>query len=343
MSHTTTTTATVATVSTKKAVREIQFEVTLEGQGVVQRDSTAQQWLYKSSENRTELPKTADGKTATNFTLAKANYYREGDKVVRKIKLSSAWLRHEIHVDSIPFYSPEMFDLAPMRKQLIATPDYLLRGYMHAPKKDSLDTLSTRRKSPYVVTDAEEVSGVIPTMEVRTTTGPRNDTSLFSDETCGKTRYVAEGSIDISLLRFVSCSDIADRRAIREDDMADFQDNFEAAFGKGSVRLGMFYTAAAEAMQSFAEKGFMLEDAAVVSLVNTLFAQMAKVNKACRGAYAKTSKIRVRFVCNPLEDMGTEWVDLFDASTGDLATLDFKPAMLFRETTLEDMNKVAGK
>jgi hypothetical protein len=320
-------------------IREVLFQVTLEGNGIVQRDSNDQKWMYQKSENHSPVP-SAGGKAASNFSLAKANYYKDGEKIIRKIKISSAWIRHEIHVESIPFYTPQMFSLDVMRKKLIASPDYLLRGYLHAPTKDSLDVEITKRKSPYQITDAEEISGVIPCLEARSTTGPRNDTSFFADETVGATKYQAEGSLNISLLRFVSTSSIADRRAIKDNDKEDFKKNFEGRFGEGTVEHGLFFNANSD-MQHIAESGFMISDNATVDLVNILFNQMAKVSKTARNASAKITSIKVKMISNPFEDMADEWEEIFNINTPKKIELHFTPANMFAKTTWSELNESA--
>ena len=133
---------------TMRNIREIQFRLTLEGQGIVQGDTTEQKYLFSRSANVGKLDTHFD-----NVRLGKANYYANPEKTskydefIRKLKISGAGLRHAIHIENMPFHTPQIFENPAIRTHIIGTPDFLLRGYMYAPVRIRPIRLELSRRS----------------------------------------------------------------------------------------------------------------------------------------------------------------------------------------------------
>jgi hypothetical protein len=306
-------------------VRNILFRVELQGQGVVNFDSGNQSSINANTRLR--------GSKFKNIKYGKANYWLnpkysedglddDGNathepKYIRINKISSACLRHAIHAESQPFHSPIIFENPSTRYFYMTSEDALLRGYMYAPNKGATDqvgeTVGTRKRaSGYSITEAEEVSGAVSTIEIGTslmerTSDPKNSgdeklasTSLYYTERLGKTKYKAIGSIDIAQLMFVSASPLADRLAILPDDMEPFKDSMIQKYGEDSIQLGYF--GLNTSTPNMAEYGFLLSDKLVNQLIKALLIRIAKLNITKSEAYARVTKIEIKYVSDPLND-----------------------------------------
>lgn len=327
--------------------REIVFQVELEGAGVVQKDQAGQQYMYIKSQNATNLSQLGND----NITFAKANFYKNPNytgedkstekQFIRKIKISGAGLRHAIHAATMPFHSPQFFQNNAIRWPLMASMDYILRGYMYAPRKGSQDGENIRRASAYEIGDAEECSGAQSTMEVRTTSGMRTDTSLFYDETIGKTKYSTLGVINLAQLQFISASANADRMALSADDLPFVSTIMKKQYGEDSVKEGYYYLNGA--VEQLAEKGLLLSDELVNKMVSHLFVLISNLYIGKQSAFVKVSKITAKFISDPTNDFVSDsngWFTVFDTKEGiKHFNVDVHPHHFYSETTLEEIEK----
>lgn len=281
--------------------KQIAFEVTLEGVGVVQFDQSSQQYYYKDAERTAKLEQLGND----NINFAKANYYNNPEydptnpnsrakKFLRKIKISGAGLRHATHEATMPFHTPQFFQNPAIRTEILSSMDYILRGYMYAPSKGAGDAETIRRASSYIITDAEECGDAVSSIEVHTTTGERNNTSLFYLESIGESKYVAKGFINLDQLQFISASSNADRMALNAEDLLTVIPAMKEKYGEDSVKLGYYHLVGAT--KPLAEKGLILSDEFVSKMVNYLFELISNLKITRKSAYAKTSKIRVKLI-----------------------------------------------
>lgn len=332
-------------------IREIAFEVTLEGKGIVQRDQSSQQYSYIQSENSANINQLGN----SNITFAKANYYNnpnydpndpKSKKYLRRIKISSAGLRHAIHESVMPFHSPQFFQNPAIRTDILSSMDYILRGYMYAPNKGSSDAETIRRATAYMLTDAEEVSGAVSSIEVCTTSGERNENSLFYNENIGDSRYVAIGSIDMAQLQFISASANADRMALNAEDLITVTEALVEKYGEDSFKSGYYHLNGAT--KPLAEKGLLLSDEFVRKMTAYLFEQISKTYLNKQSSFAKVTKIRAKFIADPTVDFindPEDWIEVFDASAKiKNFDLQFTPHAFYTETSLEEIenhNRIA--
>ena len=328
-------------------VREVAFEVTLEGKGIVQTDQSLQRYQYVKSEGSAQLERL----DTDNVIFAKANYYNNpnynpGDeprskKYLRTIKISGAGLRHAIHEDVMPFHTPQFFQNPAIRKEILSSMDYILRGYMYAPCKGSSDGETIRRASAYVISDAEEVGGAASSMEVCSTSGERSNTSLFYKETIGDSKYVATGSIDMAQLQFISASPNADRMALNDDDIRLVSTEMIRKYGENSIREGYYHLLGAT--KPLAERGLLLSDEMVNNMVTYLFERIAAMYLNKQSSYAKVTKIRAKVIVDPTVDFVGDpdgWVEVYDAAKKVRNfNLDVKPHRFYAETSLEEIER----
>lgn len=304
--------------------KEILFKVTLKGQGIAQRDTNEQKYMYGKSENCGKI----DTKTKTNISLGKANFYTNPKfgideytkQYIRKLKISSAGLRHSIHREYIPFYSPVIFMNDKTRQEFLSKPDALLRGYMYAPENDkneeSIETLSKtiKKSSAYSITDAEITNDIISNIEVRTTSGERTKNSFFFEESVGFTEYKSFGFIDLEKLCFLPTDNRADRICMYPDDRGVIVKNLQNLYGENSVQFGEFRKATTEDI--LYEEGIVLSNEIANELVKYLMNKVSNIFVGSKNCYAKTTKIEIKYVTDPINDYGDEnYITIFDSES----------------------------
>lgn len=327
-------------------VREIAFEVTLEGNGIVQRDQGSQKFAYKNSEGSN-----IDRLDTENLIFAKANYYHnpkynpdsneKEKKYLRKIKISSAGLKHSIHRDVMPFHTPQFFQNPSIRKDILSSLDYILRGYMYAPSKGSEDAETIRRASVYLITDAEEIGGAVPRIEIGTAAGERNSNSLYYKESIGDTVYLAKGTIDMAQLQFISASANADRMALNDLDFLEVVPEMIRKYGENSVTKGYYHLAGAP--RPLAEKGLILSDELIKTATSYLLERISNINIHSGSSFAKVQSLRIKFITDPTVDFASDaadWIEVFNPSQKvKNFNVDFTPHRYYVETSLEEIER----
>jgi hypothetical protein len=290
-----------------KNVRGIHVKLELEGQGIVNCDGDQSKYLYMNSVNTGDF----DSAKNDNMKFGKAVYMLNPDsknfhdKYVHQNMFSGPALRHAIHAEAIPFQTPAMFDYPEIRQAFIASLDGLLRGAMYAPSKNASDTEGFKRKSPYTITDAIEDSGSISSMQMRTSLsvdsdGKRSDTSLFCEETKGKTHYTAQGYVDMKLLEIIPASANADRKGMCEGDLDPVIRLLKEQFEDEQVSSGLYSLTGSQSRM--AEKAILLGSKAVQKLVNHLLRKMASIYVSRQSAFVRTLSVQVKFVVDPIFD-----------------------------------------
>lgn len=334
-------------------VKQIAIQVTLEGKGVVQFDQAEQQWAYKDSEGALGLGQLGND----NVKFSKANYYTnpnynpddpKSKKYLRRIKISGAGLRHAIHEAVMPFHTPHFFQNPAIRCEILTSMDYLLRGWMYAPTTALADTETVRRASAYMISDAEETGNATPYIEVHSTSGERTNTSLHYGESAGDTKFVSIGSINLDQLQFLSASPNADRKAVTAEDLLAITPILNSKYGEGCFKEGYFHLNGAT--RPLAEKGLLFSDEFVQSMTQYLLDLISKVYIHRQSSYAKTTSIKIKFICDPTEDFIEDsygWVEVFNShEKKSQMNIEFTPFHFYSETSLDEIerhNKIAAE
>ena len=121
-----------------------------------------------------------------------------------KMYISTNCLRHGIFKEGFPNHLSDMkmkhsFDL-------LKDPSGLLRGYAIT------DAVPLMRKSSLIIEKAVEKTNLL--IETLTTTGVRDNTSLFAEVNAADTCYVFYGSVNIEELQFISTDNVFGRASI---------------------------------------------------------------------------------------------------------------------------------
>ena len=240
-----------------KAIKTISFKVVLDGMGGVNWEgSNGNKAAFVKAMIDLGLSPNVTNQNVKNIKWHKANYYIRDGKMVHVLKISADCIRHQMAGAK----NSTITLIDSVWAAYLASNEALVRGYFF-PKEGEI---TTKRKSPLSVTDAEEVSGVISTIENKSASGVRNDTSFFQQETFGSTVWEFTITLNLSELQFIPASDIYDRRAIPRHLENTMLKKYREKFG--DVKDG--YYKMKHASVDIPEYGFMLPQSAVRTLVN---------------------------------------------------------------------------
>jgi hypothetical protein len=136
-----------------KKLKGIKFNLDITGMGIVN---------YAGDEE-SYIP--GLGNMFKNSIYGKKNYYRVIDKdgnerITSKLKISSNCLRSSLFGESYVAQSASLMHNDDTLYRHLGTDYAVIRGYLLASK-----TVTYKRKSPFTITDAEQVCNALPIME----------------------------------------------------------------------------------------------------------------------------------------------------------------------------------
>lgn len=323
-------------MSSAKRVRSIAFKVKLQGAGGVNYDDTdVQKYLY----NR--LPGMSNISTKyNNCNLHKGNYYavnakdKDGNdttEVLKKLKISSQCLRANIFKDAQPVYKSDIH-MDERFVKFIASKSAVVKGYMFTSTAQG----TLKRKSPFTLIDAEQVSDTVASINVGTSrdsaksidddgneSTEKTSTTLYYREHFGKITYEASGVIDLAELAFISFDDRYLRKACSSDYIQQYQDYIDTATGIKESTRGYFEKALAD-IQSM-ELGLLLSNNQVVELVRYIFGLI--LNTEIRSAYgfAEVTGLSIRYIYQ--DDLNSKCIDM-DKPVESFGNLITDPSMI---------------
>ena len=197
-----------------------------------------------------------------NVNFLKSNYYKGGKRI---IKLSGDCIRHAIfNAINNPATKEDITALIEEDASVTG----ILRGYLNPSKTD----ITTKRKSPLTVTDAELDNDAVPQFEVHSVSGPRTDTSFFVKESIGETRFKFTVRLDLSELSVLSCCDTMDRPCVRPD----LKPLFEQKLKDNGLSFKQVALRKANSVQ--AEVCYVFDDETVNKMVNYLIKQIQQID-----------------------------------------------------------------
>jgi len=290
-------------------LKSILFKGTIKGNGIVNYDGKDQKWMlrkHKADEGGAAL-------TFDNFKVAKHAYIKIGEDANGKplydvrLKISSNCLRNAIFKEDHPFQNSMILHSKKLLNMSIASVAGLLRGYMF--EQEGFTGL--KRKSPVIITDAEQTAGELSTIDLHTTSGAKrtkenendaSDTSLFYKETVGDAEYSFKGSINLVDLQFISLSDAFDRMAVNPDEFATYyRPNLEKAVGGKVDDPGHYLMNSA--VNAIPEEGVLLSQAQTALLVQEFFKRLLSLTITRNASgYAALSGLQIKYVQNPITD-----------------------------------------
>ena len=258
-----------------KQFSNIKIQLTTKGQGIVNFDSTDQKFMLNKSAGANII-------THDNTKIAKATYSKDANgNIVRTVKVSSQCIRQAIYCVK---HNPNIMYSQSLFNDSISSMAALVLGYMHAHEKKG----TAKKKSPLVVTDAQEVSGAIPTFNTHSNSGDRNDTSLYYVEEVGDTRFETTLLLDLSELKHIVLSDTYGRNSV-------FPDGEEALKAKlrekyGEISEGYYKMEGEDG--SVPEYGAELSDEAVAAIVKDLIARIKQLRISRANGYLEFDSMK---------------------------------------------------
>lgn len=295
----------------KTNTKSIHFKLKLKGQGIVNFTDTEMHQKFLNNQTNLNYLKYYD----KNVKYAKKNFYvDEFGEVKYKLKISSDCLRNTIFND---FHSPSL--LSHTREVLmrnLGSMNTLLRGTLLATKKETL-----KRKSPVLLCDAEQTNNSLSTLEVKTRSGQKaasdikvkegeevlvndsSDNTFYYEETVGETEYETIGTIDLSLLQFISLDPIFDRYFFNDENYDLFKLFLSSNMPSFADNQGVKYFKLRDTEFILPEKGILLSNEDCNNLVRHFFNLLLKNNRISRkGGFAEISSIQYKIVNNVLTD-----------------------------------------
>ena len=115
-----------------KNVKSIEGKITFHGIGPINMDGAEQSYIL----THTGLLK---GKVNDNMVYHKKVFRMNEDGTYQfKHKVSANCIRHNMFRESMPFHNSQILSLPQVLFNAIATPDYIIRGYMFAEEQGSV-------------------------------------------------------------------------------------------------------------------------------------------------------------------------------------------------------------
>jgi hypothetical protein len=303
-------------------VKHVNFNVTLEGNGIVNFDSGEQKYLW-NRESKAGF-KNKFTSADNNNMYAKKHYIRnENGELDYKIKLSSDCLRNAIFSGDAIATNPSITHHSVLLNSFIGSTLGLVRGYMFATKTNIL-----KRKSPLTITSATQTNDAESYMEFFSRSGMKKigddsgtkDTTIFNKETIGDITYEAKGFINIQSLQFLSSDPIFDRFSFNSDEFELLKTFLSGNLPKFDSEMG-YYSLKTSAID-VAEFGIKLNQENIIFLIKETLKRILSINILRSGSFAKTTGLTIELVYDPINSITNKSITI--NSIEDIDNLDFE-------------------
>lgn len=312
-----------------KKVKSIVFELELEGQGIVNNDSTEQQNIFWADYNENKvnnkdasmhrlLNDVQNGKS--NFNFAKKTFFKdEKGRLDYKIKISSDCLRNAIFSKSAVAYIGNIVHNPYVKFSFIGSHMGLSRGYLTTNGKDAE---SHKRKSTFTLTDAIQTNNAVSSMETFSKSGQKSETSLFKKETIGEITYKSKGFIDLAQTQFISLDPLFDRKSFDSDEMPYFNQFYKMNFNKKTdANLGYFLLN--NSAIEIPEYGVKLDEDSVLENVKYVLKNIFNLSINRTKAYCRVKELKIKLITDAIGDsINDNWLIL--KSEKDIDKLKFE-------------------
>lgn len=295
----------------KIKIKALGFEVEFNGNGCVNWDSNDQKVYLQAmglipSKNKDDIK--------DNVKFAKKSFVKTDNGIEFVYKVSNDAIRHSMWQDKMPFSNQNHAQIPYVYYSMLGRPCMLERGYMFA--KDSTSE-SFKKKSCVCLSDAVEISSCPNSkvsLEVHSRAGSKDNISLFYEENVGNLNYKSVGCIDLTELQFISMDDKYDRRAVSDDNVANF-DIYTKALTLNlpffNEKPSYYYMENSYLEDEWAEKGILLSHDSVDWMVKDILARILKVNIWRSGAYFKTTSVKILYT----DENGVNFEDVITLDT----------------------------
>jgi hypothetical protein len=304
-------------------VKNILFKMDLEGNGIVNRDSSDQKYVHIFNNTQLRPP----FKSGDNLSYAKKNFYETAEgKMSWKLKISSDCLSHAIFgSDAVPYSSKVTLSPVLLYSYYFSAP-LLVKGWMNATKSEQL-----KRKGALSLNDAEQTNNAVSSWEFFSRSGEKiekdqetgkSNPDIHQKETVGEITYGTSGVIDLMQLQFVACDQGTDRYSFNPDKFDLVKTYLKKRLPSFDSELGHYMIK--NTYNEIAEHGFLISEENVIFLVKETLKRMLTLNIRRRNSHAKTSGLRIKLVQDPLihtEKSEDNWLEI--KTIEDIDNLDF--------------------
>lgn len=290
-------------------IRTVLFRGRMKGKGIVNYDSRDQKWVL-----RERFPEQRDYLQHDNVKIAKHTFYvvgKKNDSPVweKRLYISADCLRQAIFGDDFPFQNTMIMQHPDLLLRVIATIPALVRGYFYAEEGKT----ALKRKSPLMITGAEQVAGGVSHFEINTMSGQKrqkedvdeaSDISMHYEEKIGDVEYIFDGAVDVRELQFISMSETYDRLAVNPDQCEKYRQYLKAHLG---TAVGdMKYYQMKSAVIKTPEEGILLTQEQVVKIIQELVKRILSLRIQRSKGYAQISSLEVKLMTDPFDNMEDE-------------------------------------
>lgn len=278
----------------KFGIKSVDFKIEAEGFGVVNWNGTASLFLSDSSIQKADnhiLPK------LRGLDIHRVHNLKQIDDRAR-LYISQNCIRQAIFKDySYGLKNVTLDNVSDVLCSILG----LVRGFVIAENKTSL-----KRKSSLYITDFVSSEETKLNYEQFTQAGARDNTSIYSKHTTGKTSYTAHASINIEDLQFLPLEDSLGRSCFREIlseqeglDLAekitqslkelDFsgEKNPQAVFSNNYTRINSICKSG--------EAGILLNDDAIDIIVKEVISLIKNLSIVRTAGYVRVEKVTIDY------------------------------------------------
>ena len=320
-------------------VKAIKFNLTLEGEGIVNFDSNDQKFLWNKISNVEKC-------RHNNVSFGKGRYYEHiaddsNDVTLNKTPIISAdCLRHAMYEEEMGVFMLNVMHDQDLFLEVLAHSVLLQRGYLFA--KD----VTLKRTSPIKLSYAKAIEYSKLALETFASSQPKvageaekGGTSFFKREVQGKVKYTTSGMIDLGELGFISVSDVHDRLAVHPDDVDKYLSVLQRNL-KEDLPLHVAYFNKRHDIFQIPERGIKLPDHVVLALTKDIIRRLASINiHRTTTGWAKCSQVDIQLVNDPFESTAIKTI--YNDNGLDLSVLDGINPDIPYELLGKDLEKVA--
>jgi hypothetical protein len=304
-------------------VKHLNFEVELEGNGIVNFDAKEQKFLW-GRESKDGNPNDFTSRNNNNMYAKKVFFRNEDGKLNYKIKISSDSLRNSIFKGDAIATTPSIMHQKTLLNSFIGSVMGLIRGYMFA--DEASETI--KRKSPLTIGAAIQKNNAVSYMEFHARSGEKktnndsdkSDTSIFNRETIGDIIYRARGCVNLENLQFLSSDPIFDRYSFNSDDFEVLKMFLEKTLPNFNNELG-YYTLKTSAID-VSEYGIKLTNEQNLFLIKELLKRILGINISRATGFANVKSLKIELVNNPIKNSENQVIEI--KSIDDIDALDFE-------------------
>lgn len=316
----------------KRAVKRIDFRLTIKGNGVVNYDGSYQKEILKQLDFDNKVGYDSIHKN-DNISYAKKVFTDSNDMSQYKLKISSNCLRNAIFGADFVSQSPSIIHHPEIFMASIATPASIIRGFLFANKKET-----NKRSGAITILDAIQTCNAKSIFETQTRSGFKDDdkekatkdNTFFMKETVGEITYESRGIIDIEKMQFISTDQLYDRFAFNPDSFPIFKKYLQTRIPSFDSELA-YYVRNGNADLT-PEYGIMFSNSVLNILIKESLIRIASFNIHKANSLANLVSFEIRPVYDCL-DNNEEWITIVDKDVDGGSKIDTRLAI---DTFLEN-------